>query len=259
LPRKRSGQPLAVRPRSESRTGMDRRRAANSRTRSITFSGRLDLGDGARLGCARPGFIRRCRTLLARRTQPGNAACCQNVSIAAGQGRPGGRHPAVSPDGTRIAFAASLDGKAGLWIRDLGSLESRLRPGTEGASLAFWSPDSRSIGFFAGSKLKRTDITGASVVNLADAPVGRGGTWNKDDVILFVPALLAPSSVSRQRAARQRLSPPSAIANPAIGIHGFCRMAAISFTLLMVRPRNRTRSMSRIWNPRTRNQRLAGR
>jgi len=63
--------------------------------------------------------------------------------------------PAISPDGRQVAFAAAVDGKAGLWVRDLGALEARMLPGTEGASLPFWSPDSRSLGFFANGKLKR--------------------------------------------------------------------------------------------------------
>ena len=42
--------------------------------------------------------------------------------------------------------------------------------GTEGGALPFWSPDSRSIGFFADQKLKRIDIAGGPVQTLADAP-----------------------------------------------------------------------------------------
>jgi len=96
--------------------------------------------------------------------------------------------PAVSPDGRRVAIPAALDGKTSLWVRDLASLDARALPGTEGASLPFWSPDSRFLGFFANGELKRTDAAGGPVVNLCDAPVGRGGTWNQNDVILFVPA-----------------------------------------------------------------------
>jgi eukaryotic-like serine/threonine-protein kinase len=98
--------------------------------------------------------------------------------------------PAISPDGQRVAFGASLEGKTSLWVRDLGSLDARALPGTEGASLPFWSPDSRFLGFFANGKLKRTDAAGGPVLNLCDAPVGRGGTWNRNDVIVFAPELL---------------------------------------------------------------------
>src|SRR5205814_594549 len=58
-------------------------------------------------------------------------------------------------------------------------------PGTAHAMYPFWSPSSRSVGFFADLKLKRIDIERGAVRTLADAPNGRGGTWNRDDVILF--------------------------------------------------------------------------
>jgi Tol biopolymer transport system component len=99
--------------------------------------------------------------------------------------------PAVSPDGHRIAFVATLNGGLSLWVRDLGSLDARALPGTEGASLPFWSPDSRFLGFFANGKLKKTEAVGGPVLTLCDAPVGRGGTWNKNDVIVFVPRLIS--------------------------------------------------------------------
>jgi Tol biopolymer transport system component len=60
-------------------------------------------------------------------------------------------------------------------------------PGTDGAQFPFWSPDSRTIGFFAGGKLKRTGLPGGSVVSLADAPNPRGATWTERG-ILFAPA-----------------------------------------------------------------------
>jgi Tol biopolymer transport system component len=100
--------------------------------------------------------------------------------------------PALSPDGRRVAFAATSGGTTSLWIRDLDSLTARALPGTEGASLPFWSPDGKSLGFFAGANLKRTDVTGGSVLTLCDAPNGRGGAWNQNDVILFVPGILGP-------------------------------------------------------------------
>lgn len=104
----------------------------------------------------------------------------------------GGDIPAVSPDGQRVAFAATLDGKTGLWVRNLDSLEARPLPETEGASLPFWSPDSRFVAFFANGKLQKTDAAGGAVQTLCDAPNGRGGTWNQNDVILFVPVIISP-------------------------------------------------------------------
>jgi Tol biopolymer transport system component len=96
---------------------------------------------------------------------------------------------ALSPDGNLLAFAAydSL-GASRLWIRALDSLEPRALPGTEGVIYPFWSPDSRMLGFFAGGKLKKVPAGGGPVQVLCDANSGRGGTWNRDGVILIAPS-----------------------------------------------------------------------
>jgi len=95
--------------------------------------------------------------------------------------------PAVSPDGHRLAFVLTLDGKDTLWVRDLDSLAARPLPGTEGAHEPFWSPDSRFIAFFAGGKLKKIDVAGGPALTLCDAALGYGGSWSKGDVIVFAP------------------------------------------------------------------------
>ena len=97
-----------------------------------------------------------------------------------------GSLPAVSPDGMHIAYAVVVEGQQRLWVRDLDSLNARLLNGTEGAVYPFWSPDSRWIGFFTpGGRLKKIEAAGGPIVTLCDAAQGRGGTWNKDNVILF--------------------------------------------------------------------------
>ena len=94
--------------------------------------------------------------------------------------------PTLSPDGRRVTFAArSSDGRDHLWVRALEGSESRMLPGTEAAIYPFWSPDSRSIGFFAEGKLKKIDASGGPPEVLCDATSGRGGTWNRDGVIVF--------------------------------------------------------------------------
>jgi len=57
--------------------------------------------------------------------------------------------------------------------------------GSENAAYPFWSPDSRSIAFFAGGKLKRIDVSGGPAQTLCDAGGGGGGAWNRDGVIIF--------------------------------------------------------------------------
>jgi Tol biopolymer transport system component len=94
----------------------------------------------------------------------------------------------ISPDGQQIAFVAvSAEGKTLLWDRSLDTLVAQPLSGTEGASAPFWSPDSRSLGFFAGGKLKKIDVSGGPPITLCDAPDNRGGTWNRDGVIVFAP------------------------------------------------------------------------
>src|SRR5207237_1083238 len=92
---------------------------------------------------------------------------------------------ALSPNGQKMAYAAISEGVTRLWLRSLDSSSARPLPGTDGAKYPFWSPDNRSIGFFANDKLKRIDIDDGSVHTLVDAPIGDGGTWNRDGVILF--------------------------------------------------------------------------
>jgi eukaryotic-like serine/threonine-protein kinase len=92
---------------------------------------------------------------------------------------------ALSPDGRRIVFAASADGVPRLWLRSLGVATSEPLPGTEGGLYPFWSPDGRSIGFFASNALKRLELGGGAAQALAPVIVGRGGSWSADGVIVF--------------------------------------------------------------------------
>ena len=100
---------------------------------------------------------------------------------------------AVSPDGRAVAFAAvDASGASTLWVRSLDSLAARSLPGTENARYPFWSPDNRSLGFFADGKLKRVDVAGGPAIALCNSPDPRGGTWNEDGVILFEPQYREP-------------------------------------------------------------------
>ena len=93
---------------------------------------------------------------------------------------------AISPDGRTLAYVATdAKGVKLLYLRPLDSLQARVLAGTEDAGRPFWSPDSKSLAFFAGGKLKRTDVSGGVPFNLFDTPVARGGAWNEDGVILF--------------------------------------------------------------------------
>lgn len=101
---------------------------------------------------------------------------------------------ALSPDGRQIAFVTiGTAGATSLWVRSVDALDSRQLAGTEGANLPFWSPDSRTICFFAGGKLRKIDGAGGPPQTLAEASNDpRGGTWAPDGFIIFSPSTTSP-------------------------------------------------------------------
>jgi serine/threonine protein kinase len=100
---------------------------------------------------------------------------------------------AISPDGGKLAFVATHEGRSRLWLRSLSSTSSRSLEGTEGASCPFWSPNNSSIGFFADGKLKRINIDTGTVRTVTTA-LPCGGTWNRDDTILLAGPMSGPIS-----------------------------------------------------------------
>ena len=86
---------------------------------------------------------------------------------------------ALSPDGAQVAFVGSgADGIGKLWVRSLDALEAKALPGSEDAALPFWSPDSRSLGFFAQRQLKRIELAGGPPEVLVEISDARGGCWS---------------------------------------------------------------------------------
>ncbi len=111
-----------------------------------------------------------------------------------------GEAPQISPDGEQVAFVASDTlGRSRLYVRKRDALEARALAETDEAALPFWAPDSRTLGFFAQGQLRTIAIAGGSPRVIASAPVPRGGTWNRDNVILFsgqpqTPPLTVPAA-----------------------------------------------------------------
>ncbi|MEQ1761212.1 MAG: hypothetical protein ABL986_23125 [Vicinamibacterales bacterium] len=96
----------------------------------------------------------------------------------------------LSPDGHRLVFVEASAGQSRLWVRSLDSVTAVPLAGTDGATYPFWSPDGTGIGFFAQGKLKKIAAAGGLAVTLCDVVNGRGGTWNRDGVILFAPDVI---------------------------------------------------------------------
>jgi serine/threonine protein kinase/Tol biopolymer transport system component len=107
-------------------------------------------------------------------------------------------YPTISPDGRRLAFVATVDGKTLLWVRSLDSLTAQSLAGTEDAASPFWSPDSRFLAFFSAGRLKKVDVTGGPPQTLCTVDGVRGGTWSRDGTILFSGA---PGPIRRVPAA----------------------------------------------------------
>jgi Tol biopolymer transport system component len=99
----------------------------------------------------------------------------------------------ISPNGKMLAMVLADSAlTASLWVRSMDSFKARVLPGTKGATQPFWSPDNRSLAFFAGGKLKKIAIAGGDAEVLCDVRSSRGGNWNRDGVILFAPSSNGP-------------------------------------------------------------------
>ena len=105
---------------------------------------------------------------------------------------PAANQLALSQDGTRlVAMISTPTRAAALWLRRLDEgREEVLTPffAVSNSGMPFWSADSRFIAFFADGKLNKIDVSGGPSQTLCDAPFARGGTWNREGVILFAPS-----------------------------------------------------------------------
>jgi serine/threonine protein kinase/Tol biopolymer transport system component len=103
---------------------------------------------------------------------------------------------AISPDGRYVAMTSQVNGKRQLWLRALDGLQAQPIPGTDDARYPFWSPNSRYVGFFAQEKLKKIPANGGPAQSLCSVVRASGGSWNRDDVIVFSSSRGAIQSVS---------------------------------------------------------------
>ncbi len=101
---------------------------------------------------------------------------------------------ALSPDGRQIVYVAGIGTDTRLWLRTLGTITAQPLAGTEGAQFPFWSPDSRSMGFFANGALKRLDLGGGTAADAGgdECPLGRFVERGRHH-----PVFLGPGTVRR--------------------------------------------------------------
>jgi Tol biopolymer transport system component len=115
-----------------------------------------------------------------------------HLSIALPPGEQVTTAPAISPDGTTIAYAAGRTRETSrLYLRTLDSFAVRAVDSSMAAGFPFFSPDGRWVAFFATGKLWRALVAGGAPIPVASAPKPWGGTWCEDDTIVFVPNLSA--------------------------------------------------------------------
>jgi tRNA A-37 threonylcarbamoyl transferase component Bud32/Tol biopolymer transport system component len=115
----------------------------------------------------------------------------------------------LSPDGSWLAFVTASE-PSRLAVRNLKTGRTEDLKGTEGAAFPFWSADGRSLGFFAAEKLKTITLEQGTVQVVADAPAGRGGSWNSDGQIVFTPNIQESLYVvSDSGGTPRRVTPPT--------------------------------------------------
>jgi serine/threonine-protein kinase len=92
----------------------------------------------------------------------------------------------VSPDGTRLVYAATIGGATQLYLRSLDDFDAKPLAGTSGAQEPVFSPDGRSIAYVANQKLQRLSLSGGAAIALCDVTeTVRGISWGPDNTLLY--------------------------------------------------------------------------
>ena len=105
-----------------------------------------------------------------------------------------GENPiALSPDSSRLVYAARHEGTTRLYLRSWDEVEARAIPGTEGAKAPFFSPDGEWLGFFARGELRKVSLEGGgSPFTICNVTVGgSAASWGADDTIVFASSLVS--------------------------------------------------------------------
>jgi Tol biopolymer transport system component len=107
-------------------------------------------------------------------------------------GQPTPSSLAISPDGTRLVYVASVaGGPSKLLIRRLDQPSATELAGTDGARGPFFSPDSGWVVFYDGSRLKKISVEGGATVPMVERGIVAGGTWLDNGDLIFATGLTA--------------------------------------------------------------------
>jgi Tol biopolymer transport system component len=153
----------------------------------------LILGSGASLlGAAIAGIA--VWNLKPSPSSPAQAVTRTVINLPPGRelaGFESGPAVVISPDGTRLVYAATQGGIQRLYVRAMDSLlEAQPIPDTEGASSPFFSPDSQWLGFLAGGQLKKISVGGGAAATITISAYA-GANWGSHGMIAFPPANLS--------------------------------------------------------------------
>ena len=189
----------------ESNSTMGARPIASTRSATGASPGMLRRGrELARMDCRRcprsgVGVERWCSTVEKCGRRRPNSSSFRFSLPRAGASRDLAADFNVSPDGQHVAFIANSKAGSSICVRSLAAVDARQIRGTDGARNPFWSPDSQSIGFFAGNQLKTVKASGGAAVvpltwsvsmpeNWEILGMAPAGTWNSQDIVVFGPS-----------------------------------------------------------------------
>jgi serine/threonine protein kinase len=163
--------------------------AAHGRQADEPVEQRGWMATAAWVGAAAIASVAITASLMPREAPPGQPRLVAIEPPAGSRFSDSNRNiPALSPDGTLLAFTATDDatGRLHLWVHSLATASAIRVPDSERASTPFWAPDSQSLGFIdpTGSVVWTTR-EGVRQGSLQASGEPRGATWNAQGVLLY--------------------------------------------------------------------------